>query len=84
MKPVSWEEALTHVGKKFAELRDTRGGKTIGVIGGNRLTNEEAYLLQKFARSVLHTNNIDHHRTADYVAFAQSLAGTAGSDGFAA
>jgi NADH-quinone oxidoreductase subunit G len=78
MKPVSWEEALTHIGSKFAELRDTRGGKTIGVIGGNRLTNEEAYLLQKFARSVLHTNNIDHHRTADYAAFAQSLAGTAG------
>jgi NADH-quinone oxidoreductase subunit G len=78
MKQVSWEEALTHIGSKFAELRDTRGGKTIGVIGGNRLTNEEAYLLQKFARSVLHTNNIDHHRTADYAAFAQSLAGTAG------
>ena len=78
MKPVSWEEALTHIGSKFAELRDARGGRTIGVIGGNRLTNEEAYLLQKFARSVLHNNNIDHHRTADYAAFAQSLAGTAG------
>ncbi len=78
LKPVSWEEALGHVGKKFAELRDARGGKSIGVIGGNRLTNEEAYLLQKFARSVLGTNNIDHHRTADYVAFAQSLACTTG------
>jgi NADH-quinone oxidoreductase subunit G len=78
MKAVSWEEALTHVGRKFAELRDARGGNSIGVIGGNRLTNEEAYLLQKFARSVLHTNNIDHHRTADYVAFAQSLAGATG------
>ncbi len=76
LKPASWEEALTLVGKKFAELRDARGGKSIGVLGGNRLTNEEAYLLQKFARSVLHTNNIDHHRTADYVAFAQSLAST--------
>ena len=78
LKPASWEEALTFVGKKLAELRDTRGGKSIGVIGGNRLTNEEAYLLQKFARSVLSTNNIDHHRTADYVAFAQALAGTTG------
>jgi NADH-quinone oxidoreductase subunit G len=76
LKPASWEEALTYVGKKLAELRDTRGGKSIGVIGGNRLTNEEAYLLQKFARSVLSTNNVDHHRTADYVAFAQALAGT--------
>jgi NADH-quinone oxidoreductase subunit G len=74
LKPVSWEEALTHAGKKLAELRDTHGGRSIGVIGGNRLTNEEAYLLQKFARSVLRTNNIDHHRTADYVTFAQALA----------
>jgi NADH-quinone oxidoreductase subunit G len=78
MKAVSWEEALGIVGRKFAEMRETRSGKSMGVIGGNRLTNEEAYLLQKFARSVLGTNNIDHHRTADYVAFAQALAGTKG------
>ncbi len=45
----------------------------MGVIGGNRLTNEEAYLLQKFARTVLKTNSIDHHRTADHVAFAQAM-----------
>jgi NADH-quinone oxidoreductase subunit G len=77
LKPVGWEEALTFAGKKLAELRDARGGRSIGVIGGNRLTNEEAYLLQKFARSVLQTNNIDHHRTADYVAFAQALSTTA-------
>jgi NADH-quinone oxidoreductase subunit G len=75
LKPVSWEVALDHVGKNFRELRDTRGGKSIGVIGSNRITNEEAYLLQKFARTVLGTNNIDHHRTADYVSFAQALAG---------
>jgi NADH-quinone oxidoreductase subunit G len=77
-KAVSWEEALSFTGKKLAELRDARGGKSIGVVGGNRLTNEEAYLLQKFARSVLKTNNIDHHRTADYVSFTQALAGTKG------
>ncbi len=75
LKPVTWEVALDHVGKKLRELRDTRGGKSIGVVGGNRLTNEEAYLLQKFARTVLGTNNIDHHRTADYVTFARALAG---------
>jgi NADH-quinone oxidoreductase subunit G len=78
LQPVSWEQALEHVGKKLRELRDARGGKSIGVVGGNRLTNEEAYLLQKFARTVLQTNNIDHHRTADYVTFAQALAGTTG------
>jgi NADH-quinone oxidoreductase subunit G len=78
LKPVSWEAALDHAGKRLRELRDARGGNSIGVIGGNRLTNEEAYLLQKFARTVVGTNNIDHHRTADYVAFAQALAGTTG------
>jgi NADH-quinone oxidoreductase subunit G len=78
LEPVSWEAAIAHVGKKLRELRDARGGESIGVIGGNRLTNEEAYLLQKFARTVLKTNNIDHHRTADHVAFAQSMAGNAG------
>ncbi len=78
LKEVSWEEAFSHAGKKLRELRDSRGGKSIGVIGGNRLTNEEAYLLQKFARTVLGTNNIDHHRTADYVTFAQALAGQKG------
>jgi NADH-quinone oxidoreductase subunit G len=75
LEPVSWEVAFTTIGKKLKELRDTRGGESIGVVGGNRLTNEEAYLLQKFARTVLKTNNIDHHRTADHVAFAQALAG---------
>ena len=81
MKAVSWEVAFDHVGKKLRDLRDARGGKSIGVIGGNRLTNEEAYLLQKFARSVIGTNNIDHHRTADYVTFAQALSGTTGRTG---
>ena len=75
LKPVSWEVALDCVGKELRERRDTRGGKSIGVIGSNRITNEEAYLLQKFARTVLGTNNIDHHRTADYAAFARALAG---------
>ena len=78
LKPVSWEEALTYVGKTLRDIRDQRGGASMGVIGSNRLTNEESYVLQKFARTVLGTNNIDHHRTADYVAFAQALAGSAG------
>jgi NADH-quinone oxidoreductase subunit G len=70
---VSWEQALTHAGQKLREIRDAKGGQAIGVIGSNRTTNEESYLLQKFARTVLGTNNIDHHRTADYTAFARAL-----------
>src|SRR5271170_1686969 len=75
---VSWEAALDYAGKKLREVRDSRGGQAIGVIGSNRTTNEEAYLLQKFARTVLGTNNIDHHRTADYAAFAKALKGKPG------
>ena len=78
LSPVSWEAALDYAGKKLKEIRDTRGGQAIGVIGSNRTTNEEAYLLQKFARTVLGTNNIDHHRTADYAAFAKALKGKIG------
>jgi NADH-quinone oxidoreductase subunit G len=49
------------------------------VIGSSKTTNEENYLLQKFARVVLRTNNIDHHRTADFPAFAASLQGRQGA-----
>ena len=73
LQPVTWEVALAHVGSKLREIRDTRGGGAIGVIGSNRTTNEENYLLQKFARTVLGTNNIDHHRTADYTTFVAAL-----------
>src|SRR5580704_15834783 len=72
---VSWEQALAHAGRKLREIRDTKGGKAVGVLGSNRTTNEENYLLQKFARVVLGTNNIDHHRTADFPALAAALTG---------
>jgi NADH-quinone oxidoreductase subunit G len=70
---VSWEKALQFAGTRLREIRESRGGKQIGVIGSNRTTNEENYLLQKLARTVLATNNIDHHRTADYTAFARAI-----------
>jgi len=75
LTPATWEEAFALIGKKFAEVRDKDGGQAIGVIGSTRTTNEEAYLLSKFARVVLKTNNVDHHRTADFPAFAAALRG---------
>jgi NADH-quinone oxidoreductase subunit G len=73
--PGTWEEAFTLIGKRFAEVLDKDGGEAIGVIGSNRTTNEENYLLSKFARAVLKTNNVDHHRTADFPALASALNG---------
>ncbi len=45
------------------------------MIGSNHTTNEENYLLQKFAREVLGTSNIDHHRTGDIATLIDSLHG---------
>src|SRR5437879_1299547 len=73
LSPATWEEAFELIGKKFAEVRDSDGGQAIGVIGSTRTTNEESYLLSKFARLVLKTNNVDHHSTADFPAFAAAL-----------
>jgi len=82
LMPATWEEAFELIGKRFREARDEggdhEGGSAIGVIGSNRTTNEENYLLSKFARSVLKTNNVDHHRTADYPALAVALHGKPG------
>ena len=75
LEPATWEHALRVAGAKLKEVRDSKGGDSIAVIGSNRTTNEENYLLQKFARTVLGTNNIDHERTADYISFAQAIAG---------
>jgi NADH-quinone oxidoreductase subunit G len=78
LEPATWEQAIRVVASKLKEVRDSKGGTSIGVIGSNTTTNEENYLLQKFARTVLSTNNIDHVRTTDYAAFAHALAGTQG------
>jgi NADH-quinone oxidoreductase subunit G len=78
LTPATWEEAFELIGRRFREVRDQNGGSAIGVIGSNRTTNEENYLLSKFARSVLKTNNVDHHRTADYPALAAALHGKPG------
>src|SRR4051812_3942008 len=73
--PTSWEEAIVAAAAGLKAARDRKGANAVGVIGSNRTTNEENYLLQKFARTVLGTNNIDHHRTADFPDFAAALSG---------
>ena len=75
LEPATWEHALRLAAGKLKEVREAKGGDAIGVIGSNHTTNEENYLLQKFARTILNTNNIDHERTADFAAFARAMAG---------
>ena len=72
LEEVSWAKALETVAVRFKQVQ-LEGG-TFGVIGSQHTTNEENYYLQTFAREVLGTNNIDHHRTGDVVTLLDALA----------
>ena len=57
---VDWETALDIVAKKLIATRAHHGSDSIGVLTSAKCTNEENYLMNKFARQVIGTNNIDH------------------------
>ncbi len=76
--PISWEEAAQEAAKKLKAVYDAGGKEAIGFIGSNRTSNEENYLLQRLARATFGTNNIDHHRTADYTGLITALGDCAG------
>jgi formate dehydrogenase alpha subunit len=57
---VGWEAALDLVAGKLAAVRRESGPDAVGVLASAKCTNEENYLVQKFARQVLGTNNVDH------------------------
>lgn len=56
----TWDEALRYVADTFSEAIRESGPDSVGVISCARATNEDNYAAQKFARSVLGTNNVDH------------------------
>ena len=60
LEEVSWDEASKLVAKKLGAIRDKSGPDSIGFLASAKCTNEENYVLQKFARSVIKTNNVDH------------------------
>jgi len=79
LEPASWEEALQTVASRLAAIRTQSGPDAIAFYGSNRTTNEENYLLGRIARASIGTNNVDHHRTADYAGLMALAAGVAGS-----
>jgi NADH-quinone oxidoreductase subunit G len=79
----SWEEALSLTADKLKSIVAANGPDSVAVIGSNRTTNEENYLLQRFARTVLGTNNIDHHRTADFSSLVGALSAAKATDRYA-
>ncbi len=73
LQPATWEEAIGEIAARLAEIHKKHGAGTAGFIGSNRTSNEENYLLQRLARTAFSTNNIDHHRTADYAGLVSAL-----------
>jgi predicted molibdopterin-dependent oxidoreductase YjgC len=59
-KETDWETAMAFVSGRLKEIIERDGSDSIGMLTSARCTNEENYLMVKFARAVLHTNNIDH------------------------
>lgn len=55
-----WDTALNITAKKLGEARDYFGSDSIGILTSAKCLNEENYLMNKLARQVIGTNNIDH------------------------
>jgi len=56
----SWDEALDIVSGRLGEIKQLRGPDSISILSSAKCTNEENFLMMKFARAVIGTNNIDH------------------------
>ncbi|MFN8164775.1 MAG: formate dehydrogenase subunit alpha [Bacteroidia bacterium] len=59
LEPASWDEAYDYIAEKLVAIKEKYGPDSIAGISSARCTNEENYLMQKFIRAVIGTNNID-------------------------
>jgi formate dehydrogenase major subunit len=59
-REASWQEALELIARRLGEIKAKNGPDSIGLISSSKCTNEESYLMQKLARAVVGTNNIDN------------------------
>ena len=59
LRAASWDEALDRAAQGFRAAIDRRGPTSFGLFSCSKATNEVNYLAQKFARTVIGSNNID-------------------------
>ena len=59
-RAATWDEALGLIARRFTEIRTKDGADALAYISSSKCTNEESYLMQKLARAVMGTNNIDN------------------------
>ena len=56
----SWDEALSLIAERLGNIKAESGPNSLAFLSSAKCSNEENYLLQKFARAVIGTNNVDH------------------------
>ncbi|QGP91643.1 NADPH-Fe(3+) oxidoreductase subunit alpha [Neomoorella glycerini] len=59
-REATWDEALDYTARRLQEIKEQYGSRAIAALSSARCTNEENYLMQKFMRAVIGTNNVDH------------------------
>ena len=59
-REANWDEALGLVARRLAEIKASSGPDSLAFISSSKCTNEESYLMQKLARAVIGTNNMDN------------------------
>jgi formate dehydrogenase major subunit len=59
-REASWNEALDLIAGRFAEIKAADGPDSLAFVSSSKCTNEESYLMQKLARAVIGTNNMDN------------------------
>ncbi len=75
LSEASWEEALSLVADKLKGVPP----ESFGAIGSGKTSNEESYLLQKFARVVMGSNNVEYCARFCHSATVAGLMPTVGS-----
>jgi len=58
-REASWDEALSLVAEKFSSIKREYGADAFAAVGSGKTTNEANFLMQKFTRAVMGTNNVD-------------------------
>ncbi len=79
LERASWDEALNLVASKLGALRDEFGGESLAAFACARSANEDIYMLQKMARTVFKTNNVDNCARVCHGPSVAGLATTLGS-----
>jgi formate dehydrogenase alpha subunit len=78
-REASWNEAYVMIDDRLNETKTRYGSDSIAVLSSAKCTNEENYLMQKFARACLGTNNVDHCARLCHASTVVGLATTFGS-----